>query len=315
MITGLLWMRENGQPFWKNGQNPSERSWNGAFTRDKGSLREEKKMDTLLIRNGTVVNAEDGTMVQADILAEGSRIPEGRAGDPRPGGQRDQCDRLLCDSGTGGPPYPYLSHGVHRGSLERPVCFGSGVTTAVDAGSTGCGTYERYRPWIRASKLAVCPYIHVSTGGLSSLPEAMEDVDPHHMDAEGIRELFRRYGNELAGLKIRISRNIVGDLGMDPLKRAVEIAELTGVPLMVHITDPPAPIEEVLSVLRPGDIVTHMYQNTGPTILDRGAVSDAVKAAREKGILFEAGGCPGPLFLRGSGAGHRRGILSRSSGN
>ena len=75
---------------------------------------------------------------------------------------------------------------------------------------------------------------------------------------------------------------------MDPLKRAVEIAELTGVPLMVHITDPPAPIEEVLSVLRPGDIVTHMYQNTGPTILDRGAVSDAVKAAREKGILFEA---------------------------
>lgn len=115
------------------------------------------------------------------------------------------------------------------------------------------------------------------------------------MDAEGIRELFRRYGNELAGLKIRISRNIVGDLGLDPLKRAVEIAELTGVPLMVHITDPPAPIEEVLSVLRPGDIVTHMYQNTGPTILDRGAVSDAVKAAREKGILFEAADA-GPTF-------------------
>ena len=57
-------------------------------------------MDTLLIRNGTVVNAEDGTMVQADILAEGSRIRKAEPG--------------ICDSGTGGPPYPYLSHGVHR---------------------------------------------------------------------------------------------------------------------------------------------------------------------------------------------------------
>ena len=244
-------------------------------------------MDTLLIRNGTVVNAEDGTMVQADILAEGSRIRKAEPG---------ICDRAVSEiDATGCYVTPGLvDHHTHIypmasiGISGEAACFGSGVTTAVDAGSTGCGTYERYRPWIRASKLAVCPYIHVSTGGLSSLPEAMEDVDPHHMDAEGIRELFRRYGNELAGLKIRISRNIVGDLGLDPLKRAVEIAELTGVPLMVHITDPPAPIEEVLSVLRPGDIVTHMYQNTGPTILDRGAVSDAVKAAREKGILFEA---------------------------
>ena len=114
-------------------------------------------------------------------------------------------------------------------------------------GARAAGPMNDTGPGIRASKLAVCPYIHVSTGALSSLPEAMEDVDPHHMDAEGIRELFRWYGNELAGLKIRISRNIVGDLGLDPLKRAVEIAELTGVPLMVHITDPPAPIEEVLS--------------------------------------------------------------------
>ena len=37
-------------------------------------------MDTLLIRNGTVVNAEDGTMVQADILAEGSRIRKAEPG-------------------------------------------------------------------------------------------------------------------------------------------------------------------------------------------------------------------------------------------
>ena len=246
-----------------------------------------EKMDTLLIRNGMVVNAENGTMTRADILAEGGWIRKAEPG---------ICDRAVSEIDASGcyvTPglvdhhthiYPMASIGISG----EAACFGSGVTTAVDAGSMGCGTYERYRPWIQASKLAIRPYIHVSTGGLSTLPDAMEDVNPRHMDAEGIRELFRRYGDELAGLKIWISRNIVGDLGMDPLKRAVEIAELTGVPLMVHITDPPASMEEVLSVLRPGDIVTHMYQNTGPSILDHGAVSDSAKAAREKGVLFEA---------------------------
>ena len=45
-------------------------------------------MDTLLIRNGTVVNAEDGTMVQADILAEGSRIRKAEPG---------ICDRAVSE--------------------------------------------------------------------------------------------------------------------------------------------------------------------------------------------------------------------------
>ena len=45
-------------------------------------------MDTLLIRNGTVVNAEDGTMVQADILAEGSGIRKAEPG---------ICDRAVSE--------------------------------------------------------------------------------------------------------------------------------------------------------------------------------------------------------------------------
>lgn len=121
-------------------------------------------MDTLLIRNGTVVNAEDGTMVQADILAEGSRIRKAEPG---------ICDRAVSEIDATGcyvtPDWwttiPISIPWRPSGSLERPSALVLESPTAVDAGSTGCGTYERYRPWIRASKLAVCPYIHVSTGG------------------------------------------------------------------------------------------------------------------------------------------------------
>ncbi len=244
-------------------------------------------MDTLLIRNGTVVNAEDGTMMLADVLVEGDRI---RKAGP---GILERAVSEIDASGCYVTP-GLVDHHTHIypmapiGISGEAACFGSGVTTAVDAGSMGCGTYEKYRPWIQASKLTLRSYINVCTGGLSSLPSSVEDVNPEHMDEERIRELFSRYGTELAGLKIRISRNIVGKLGMDPLNRAAEIGRTLGVPLMVHITDPPSSVEEILSILRPGDIVTHMYQNKGPSILDHGAVSEAVKAARERGILFEA---------------------------
>ncbi len=41
--------------------------------------------------------------------------------------------------------YPLIPNGIPAES----VCFSSGVTTAVDAGSTGCGTYEKNRPVIK----------------------------------------------------------------------------------------------------------------------------------------------------------------------
>lgn len=93
-------------------------------------------MDTLLIRNGTVVNAEDGTMVQADILAEGSRIPEGRAG---------ICDRAVSEiDATGCYVTPGLvDHHTHIypmasiGISGEAACFGSESPTAVDAREHG----------------------------------------------------------------------------------------------------------------------------------------------------------------------------------
>ena len=132
------------------------------------------------------------------------------------------------------------------------------------------------------------PYINVCSVGLSTLPKQMEDVKPEHMDVGKLKELFDNYGDELLGLKIRTSKNIVGELGLEPLKAAVKIGEKINRPLMVHITNPPAEMEKVLEILRPGDIVTHMYQNVGYTILKNGHVADCVWKARERGIIFEA---------------------------
>lgn len=74
-------------------------------------------------------------------------------------------------------------------------------------------------------KLSIMPYINVCSVGLSTLPKQMEDVKPEHMDVGKLKELFDKYGDELLGLKLRTSKNIVGELGLEPLKAAVKIGE------------------------------------------------------------------------------------------
>ncbi len=165
------------------------------------------------------------------------------------------------------------------------VMFSNGVTTVVDAGSSGVVNYPKHRSHRKQCLLDYKAYINISGMGLSQ----PEDLHPKLMDVGALKELFAECGDELMGIKIRTSKNIVHDLGYEPLKKTIEIAEKLGVAIMVHPTDPPGPMDELLSMLRSGDVCSHMYMNMGSTILDEtGHVSAAAIAARKRGVLFEA---------------------------
>ncbi len=165
------------------------------------------------------------------------------------------------------------------------VMFSNGVTTVVDAGSSGVVNYPKHRSHRKQCLLDYKAYINISGMGLSQ----PEDLHPERMDFSALKELFAECGDELMGIKIRTSKNIVHDLGYESLKKTIEIAEKLGVSIMVHPTDPPGPMDELLSMLRSGDVCSHMYMNIGSTILDKtGHVSAAAIAARKRGVLFEA---------------------------
>ena len=181
--------------------------------------------------------------------------------------------------------YPLAKIGIPA----EAMCFSSGVTTAVDAGSTGCDTFSSNILFMEQSKLTIRAYLNVCSTGLDSLPQEMEDVDPAHFDEGKIADAFQMYGPMLQGLKLRTSRSVVKELGYAPLRRTLELAGKLGVSVMVHCTDPPGEMDELLSILRPGDVLTHMYMNKGSTILDgKGTVSKAAYDARKRGVLFEA---------------------------
>ena len=245
-------------------------------------------MYQLIIRNGRVLDPANGLDKVANVAIENGRIVGVNC--------FDGAEALQTVDATGCIVTPGLiDHHAHLypmaaiGLPAEAVCFASGVTTAVDAGSTGCDTFADYETFLAQSKLRIRAYLNVCSIGLASLPHRMEDVDPAHFDEKAIRDTFDHFGDRLLGLKLRTSREIVGELGYEPLKATVALGDKLGVPVMVHCTNPPGSIPELLSILRPGDVMTHMYMNKGQTLLDGGkSVCEAAYKARERGVLYEA---------------------------
>jgi dihydroorotase len=68
----------------------------------------------------------------------------------------------------------------------------------------------------------------------------------------------------------------------------VRAADAIGGRVMLHCTNPPRPLAELLALMRPGDIVSHFLHGRGHGILDaQGKVSKEIRAARERGIVFD----------------------------
>ena len=94
--------------------------------------------------------------------------------------------------------------------------------------------------------------------------------------------------DRIVGVKVRIGGPVTGELGLGALELALEAAEAVGLPLMTHIGVAPPSYADVVSMLRPGDILTHCYR-PGPNsaLGPDGSVLPEVRAARERGVLFD----------------------------
>ena len=133
----------------------------------------------------------------------------------------------------------------------------SGVTTVISAGDAGANTIEGFRRLtVQASRTRVLAFLHVSNVGLAPWP-AGESRDLDMLDVEAGIRAVRENPDIVLGVKVRMTEgSVVGDNGLEPLRRAVAIADATGLPLMMHIGFCPRPIGELLALLRPGDIVS-----------------------------------------------------------
>lgn len=97
-------------------------------------------MYQILIKNGTVIDPQNGIHQRADVAVAEGKIAEV--------GSLEEDATMVVDA-TGCIVTPGLiDHHAHLYPLAKigipaeAMCFSSGVTTAVDAGSTGCATFQ-----------------------------------------------------------------------------------------------------------------------------------------------------------------------------
>jgi dihydroorotase len=189
--------------------------------------------------------------------------------------------------------HAHVYHGVTSWGVEPDgPCLKGGVTTVVDAGSPGWTMLQGFRKLIheRATVRALC-FLHISGVGLVNA-WVNESEDIRHLHPQTVGEHVAENRDLVVGVKVRQGRQQVGDNGTEPLRRAVEAAEIAGTPLMCHIAAGVA-LNDVLTLMRPGDIITHCYQGRGnerENITDpNGKLLPEAVQARERGIVMDVG--------------------------
>ena len=184
--------------------------------------------------------------------------------------------------------------GTSLGIDAEEFCRTSGVTTAVDTGSAGPGNFLGFRKHIiERSEVRILAYLHVSFAGIFGFSNTVmvgESENIRLMAPAEAAEVAEANRDVIVGIKVRVGRHASGEQGAAPLAIALQAAEQAGLPAMAHIDHPPPSYEEVVGMLRPGDVLTHAFRPfPNAPCTAQGSVKPAVLEARKRGVLFDIG--------------------------
>jgi len=249
----------------------------------------------LLVKGGKVVDPSQKLSSPQDIAITGHRITCVADNIPE-----NQARQVLDARGKIVTPglidvHVHVYDGVAPlGIPADPNCIAKGVTTVLDAGSSGAHTFPGLRKYvINVVDTRVFALLNISLIGQSSMSQdtpfgellILDYVSP----AAAIRTIERNR-DVILGLKVRLSKNITGENDLKVLGLAKEAAAAVKLPMMVHIGDSHSPVEKILKVMGKGDVLTHTFHGRERGILDaKDRVLPEVRKAVERGVLLDVG--------------------------
>jgi dihydroorotase len=170
--------------------------------------------------------------------------------------------------------------------------FPSGVTTVVDAGTSGWRTFPDFKARvIDKARTRVLALLNISGAGMGTGKE--DDVS--ELDAEAAARMAKAHRGVIVGFK---SAHFSGP-GWESIEAAVKAGKEADMPVMVdfgylnQLRNLPTLL---LDKLRPGDIYTHCYSGHREELLADGKINPAMYTGRKRGIIFDVGFGAGSFY-------------------
>lgn len=254
---------------------------------------------TLLIKGGHVIDPKSGRSAQLDVAVQGTRIAKVAANIPAA-----QAARVANAEGLYVVPglidiheHVYAGTGVKAYTGDLSVypdnfSFRSGVTTVVDAGSSGWRNFEDFRQRvIDRAQTRVLALINIVGHGMSP---AGED-DTTDMDGAAAAAMALKHKDVVVGFKTAH----YGGAGWNSVDGALAAAKEAKLPVMVDFGR--LTLDRNLRTLlgdklRPGDIYTHCFSGLRGELGEDGKVNPAFITGRKRGIVFDLGHGGGSFF-------------------
>lgn len=243
------------------------------------------------MKNGIVIDPSTASQSRADIGVRNSVIEEVTK-------EISEQEASLTIDAKGKMVLPglvdlhvHVFEGVsHYGINADQYCLKSGATTVLDAGSAGADTFYGFRRYvIDVSETRIFAMLNISSMGMIS-PVVGELEEIRFADVQKAVRVCEKNRDVIMGIKVRLSKHLVGNNGLLPLRKAKEASEATGRPVMVHVGDTPGPLGEILNEMRKGDVLTHCFTGLPHGILDsKGEVIAEARSAVERGVMLDVG--------------------------
>ena len=253
-------------------------------------------MYDLLLKGGRLIDATDFTDKAADIAFSDGKIAA-------VGENLSEAEATTVKNVTGCLVTPGLidlhTH-VYWGGTSigiDPVAYAaqSGTTTLVDAGTAGPGNFAGFRAHIiEQSAPRILAFLNISFAGIYAFSEEVmvgECGDFRLLNPDVCLRVAEENRDLVVGIKVRVGMSASDGRGVAPLDVALEVADELDLPVMCHLDNPPPNRIEVVTRLRPGDVLTHCFKPFpgAPARARDGVVREEIVQARERGVLFDIG--------------------------
>lgn len=244
----------------------------------------------LLVQGGTVVDPGRKIHEALDVAVKGGKIAE-----VAPNIAPSRALRIVPAHGRIVTP-GLIDLQVHcfEGMSNLAVnpdhyCLGRGTTTILSNGDAGYLNIDGFVEYIvKPSTTRIFTSVNIFSMGVIRPGLISATDNPAAMNAKLSAEAILRNRPAVVGVKAYIEKAHVEANDVECLRRALQAAEIAGVPVVADIVDTYSPVATLVKMLRKGDIFTHAYNPFANGILDaNGKVLPEVLEARDRGVLFD----------------------------